>query len=74
MRGTAFAQAEAAGGSAAVESSDGAASDLTTFVSQELTKSDRPELTAASKVRFSKSSLLSINPFYNLICSMDLTW
>jgi len=50
VRGTAFAQAEATGGSAAVETSDSAASDLTTFVGQELTKSDRPELTAASKV------------------------
>jgi len=51
VRGTAFAPAEESGGSAAVEEAQSAdASPLATFVGQELTKSDRPELTAASKV------------------------
>jgi len=48
VRGTAFAAAEAEGGSAAVESVDGAEDPcLTSFIGQELTKSERPELTAA---------------------------
>jgi len=51
VRGTAFAPAAEAGGSAAIEDAQSAdASPLATFVGQELTKSDRPELTAASKV------------------------
>ena len=48
VRGTAFAAAEAEGGSAAVENIDAAENpDLASFVGQELTKSERPELTAA---------------------------
>ncbi|HUT47929.1 MAG TPA: FAD-binding protein [Alphaproteobacteria bacterium] len=48
VRGTAFDGAAAEGGSAAVESVDaGADAGLSSFVSQELTKSSRPELTAA---------------------------
>jgi electron transfer flavoprotein alpha subunit len=48
VRGTAFAAAEAAGGSAAVEPVAAAdAAGLSEFVRQELTKSERPELTAA---------------------------
>jgi len=48
VRGTAFAAAEAEGGSAAVESVDGAEDPgLSSFIGQELTKSERPELTAA---------------------------
>ena len=48
VRGTAFAKAEAEGGSATVETV-GAAGDagLSSFVGQDLTKSDRPELTSA---------------------------
>ena len=48
VRGTTFAAADAAGGSAAVEAV-AAADDagLSEFVRQELTKSERPELTAA---------------------------
>ena len=48
VRGTAFAAAEAEGGSGAVETAN-AADDpgLSSFVGQELTKSERPELTAA---------------------------
>ncbi|MFT7569779.1 MAG: electron transfer flavoprotein alpha subunit [Paracoccaceae bacterium] len=48
VRGTAFAAAEAEGGSAAIDSIDAAEdAGLSSFVSQELSKSERPELTAA---------------------------
>jgi len=48
VRTTAFDAAEAAGGSAAVEKIAGAGdTGLSTFVGRELTKSERPELTAA---------------------------
>jgi len=51
VRATAFDAAAAEGGSAAVESIDAAAaSDLSEFVSQNLTKSERPELTSAGIV------------------------
>ena len=48
VRGTAFAAAEADGGSAAVEAVAAAASPgLSSFVRQELSKSERPDLTSA---------------------------
>jgi len=48
VRGTGFAAAEAEGGSAAIENIEtGPDSDLSKFVSAELTKSERPELTSA---------------------------
>jgi electron transfer flavoprotein alpha subunit len=52
VRGTAFEAAPASGGSATVESVAGGADDLglSSFVGHELTKSDRPELTAAGIV------------------------
>ncbi len=51
VRGTAFEPAAAAGGSAAVETVPAAADPgLSTFVDQKLTKSDRPELTSASRI------------------------
>ena len=51
IRATAFDAAAAEGGSAAVESVEGTGdSGLTTFKSQELTKSERPELTTAGIV------------------------
>ena len=51
VRGTAFEPAAAEGGSAAVETV-AAADDpaLSAFVGQQLTKSDRPELTSASRI------------------------
>lgn len=49
IRGTAFEPAAAEGGNAAVEAvSGGGDQGLSSFVSQELTKSERPELTSAS--------------------------
>ena len=48
VRGTAFAAAETEGGAAAIENIDaGENPGLSNFVGQELTKSERPELTAA---------------------------
>lgn len=52
VRGTSFEPAKLESGSATVEkvSVDGCDLQLTTFVSQELSKSDRPELTSAKVV------------------------
>ncbi|CAH1174198.1 unnamed protein product [Phaedon cochleariae] len=52
VRGTSFAPAALEGGSASSEviAADGCATDLTVFVSQELSKSDRPELASAKVV------------------------
>jgi electron transfer flavoprotein alpha subunit len=48
VRGTGFAAADATGGSAAIETIEAApTSGLSSFVSQELSKSERPELTSA---------------------------
>lgn len=48
VRSTAFEKAEASGGSAEIVTLDAAADPgLSSFVSQELSKSDRPELTSA---------------------------
>jgi electron transfer flavoprotein alpha subunit len=48
VRGTGFAAADAEGGSATIENIEaGPDSDLSKFVSAELTKSERPELTSA---------------------------
>ena len=57
VRGTAFAAAEA-GGSAATSDISSEASDLSSFVGQELTKSDRPELASAPKVLFQLRNIL----------------
>lgn len=52
VRGTAFAPAPLEGGSAAIEKAPEGdyKTDMTTWVSQELTKSDRPELTGAKNI------------------------
>ncbi len=51
VRGTAFEAAATEGGSAAIEAvSGGEDQGLSSFISQELTKSERPELTSASIV------------------------
>jgi len=65
VRGTNFEPAPLEGGSAATEniSADGCATDLTTFVSQELSKSDRPELTSAKVVVSGGRGLKSADNF-----------
>ena len=50
VRGTAFAKAEEGGSAPTSDAPAADASALSKFVKQELTKSDRPELTAASRV------------------------
>lgn len=52
VRGTSFEAAPLEGGSAAPENipADGCATDLTVFLKQDLTKSDRPELASAKVV------------------------
>ncbi|CAH0547796.1 unnamed protein product [Brassicogethes aeneus] len=52
VRGTSFEADSMTGGSAATETmpADGCAQDMTVFVGQELSKSDRPELTSAKVV------------------------
>jgi len=52
VRGTSFEADKLEGGSAKIEpvSSEGCATDLTVFISQELSKSDRPDLTSAKSV------------------------
>lgn len=52
IRGTSFEPASLEGGSVGIDSlsTDGCANDLTVFISQELSKSDRPELTSAKVV------------------------
>lgn len=51
VRATAFDKADETGGSASVESvSDGSDSGLSSFVKQELSKSERPELTSAGTI------------------------
>ncbi|MGH1422046.1 MAG: electron transfer flavoprotein subunit alpha/FixB family protein [Hyphomonas sp.] len=67
VRGTAFAAA-ADGGSAAVETVDApAASDKSAFVSEEMVKSDRPELTGAKRVVSGGRALGSAEEFDRLI-------
>lgn len=67
VRGTAFAAA-AGGGSAAVETIDApVASTKATFVSEEMVKSDRPELTGAKRVVSGGRALGSAEEFERLI-------
>jgi electron transfer flavoprotein alpha subunit len=68
VRGTAFAKAAATGGSAAVEAVAGAgASDKASFVGAELTKSARPELTAAKIIVSGGRALGSSEKFHEYI-------
>lgn len=67
VRGTAF-EAAGEGGSAAVETVDApAASDKAAFVSEEMVKSDRPELTGAKRVVSGGRALGSAEEFNRLI-------
>jgi electron transfer flavoprotein alpha subunit len=68
VRGTAFAKAATGGGSAAVEVVSGPAdAGLSSFVGQETSKSERPELTSAKVVVSGGRALGSSEDFHKLI-------
>ena len=68
IRGTAFLAAEAEGGSASIEDGMNGPSDTESeWISEDLTKSDRPELSAASRVVSGGRGLKSKEEFDRLI-------
>ncbi|MFO1428734.1 MAG: FAD-binding protein [Candidatus Competibacteraceae bacterium] len=68
VRGTSFDAAPAEGGSAAVEAVEATPdAGLSSYVSQELTKSERPELTAAPIVVSGGRALGSYDEFHRLL-------
>jgi electron transfer flavoprotein alpha subunit len=68
VRGTAFAKAEATGGSAAIEAISGAGdSGLSSFVGAELAKSERPELTSAKVIVSGGRALKDADTFQQVI-------
>ncbi len=68
VRGTAFAKAEASGGSASVEAVSGPAdSGLSSFVGAEIARSERPELTAAKVIVSGGRALKDAETFKQII-------
>ncbi len=68
VRGTAFAKADAEGGSAAVEAVSGASeSGLSSFVGAEIVKLERPELTAAKVIVSGGRALKDADTFQSTI-------
>ncbi len=68
VRGTAFAKAETSGGSAAIEAVGGATeAGLSTFVGEEIAKSERPELTSAKIIVSGGRALGSSEKFEEVI-------
>ncbi|PXA93739.1 electron transfer flavoprotein subunit alpha [Nostoc sp. 3335mG] len=68
VRGTAFAKAETSGGSASVETVGGTGdAGLSSFVSAEIAKSERPELTSAKIIVSGGRALGSGEQFHELI-------
>ncbi len=68
VRGTAFEKAAASGGSGAVEAVDaGGASGKASFVSAELSKSERPELTSAKVIVSGGRAFGSNDQFHGLL-------
>ncbi|WP_380926111.1 electron transfer flavoprotein subunit alpha/FixB family protein [Sphingomonas leidyi] len=68
VRGTAFAKAEASGGSGTVEAVSGAADAGTSkFVSAEIAKSERPELTSAKVIVSGGRALQNSENFHTII-------
>ena len=68
VRGTAFAKAETSGGSGTVEAVSGASdTGISKFVSAEIAKSERPELTAAKVIVSGGRALQNSENFHSLI-------
>ena len=68
VRGTAFAKAATSGGSGVVEAVSGASdAGLSTFVSAEIAKSERPELTSAKVIVSGGRALQNSENFHSLI-------
>jgi electron transfer flavoprotein alpha subunit len=68
VRGTAFAKAEATGGSASVEAASGAGdAGLSSFVGSEIATSERPELTAAKIIVSGGRALKDADTFQQVI-------
>ncbi|HEY0958487.1 MAG TPA: FAD-binding protein [Novosphingobium sp.] len=68
VRGTAFAKAAASGGSASVEAASGPGdAGLSSFVSAEIAKSERPELTAAKVIVSGGRALKDADTFQQVI-------
>jgi len=68
VRGTAFAKANASGGSASIEAVSGPGeSGLSTFVSSEIAKSERPELTSAKIIVSGGRALKDAENFQQII-------
>ena len=68
VRGTAFEKAEASGGSGSVEAVDaGGSSGKSSFVSAELSKSERPELTSAKVIVSGGRAFGSNDQFHGLL-------
>jgi electron transfer flavoprotein alpha subunit len=68
VRGTAFAKADATGGSAAIEAVSGAGdSGLSSFLGSEIAKSERPELTSAKVIVSGGRALKDADTFKQVI-------
>ncbi len=68
VRGTAFAKAASTGGSASIEAVSGPSdSGLSTFVSSEIAKSERPELTSAKIIVSGGRALKDADTFQQII-------
>ncbi|NML07393.1 electron transfer flavoprotein subunit alpha/FixB family protein, partial [Sphingomonas sp. G-3-2-10] len=68
VRGTAFAKAEASGGSGTVEAVSGASdTGISKFVSAEIAKSERPELTSAKIIVSGGRALQNSENFHSII-------